>query len=141
MVTKIKKEKFIRACIGSGGIQSVVAQNLGVDRSTVTYYLERNPEMREHLLTAEDAIIDLAENKLQNKINSGDMKALKFFLETKGKKRGYVRRVEQEHSGIEPVQFTVITQAIQEDTDATSSTDTNPETKSGDEVSPGQEDN
>ena len=117
----------------------MIATRLGVTRSAITHYLERYPALKKNVTEAEEAILDLAENKLQTKIDSGDMKAIKFFLETKGKRRGYVPRTEQEHTGIEPIQFNVVTQSIKEDTNAADTDNPDPETKPGDDIPTGQE--
>lgn len=45
---------------------------------------------------AEESVIDNAESKLLQHINDGDVTSLIFFLKTRGKKRGYIERVEQD---------------------------------------------
>ena len=91
----INKSKFIRACKGSGGLRATVAKKLDVERSTVTRYLQRYPEMQVYLDEEHEKINDLAENELYKKITGGNFAAIKFRLGTKAKDRGYVERVEQ----------------------------------------------
>ena len=91
----INKTRFIKACKKTGGLRASVATNLGVERSSVTRYLQRNPDMQVYLDEEHENMNDLAENKLYTKIDSGDFQAIKFRLSTKAKDRGYVERVEQ----------------------------------------------
>lgn len=85
----------------------MIAEKLKVERSTLTEYLQRHPDLLKFIEEAEEAILDLAENKLFTKIASGDQKAIKFFLERKAKKRGYAQKQEVEQIGKDPVQLII----------------------------------
>ena len=131
---KIKAEDFKKACIGCGGIKSVVAQRLGVERSSVQRFLERYPQFNKDLEEAEEAIIELAENKLQTRVEAGDMKAIQFILERRAKKK-YAQKQEVEQIGKDPVQL-IIEYAKQDDQNPT-----NKETDNSDAVPNGPGDN
>lgn len=88
-MTRLKIETFKNALTGSFGVQAVIAKTCGVERSTITKFLNKNPKMRVLLEEEQERIIDVAENKLHAAIGDRDMKAIKFFLQTKGRKRGY----------------------------------------------------
>lgn len=105
-MVKITVEDFKKACVGCGGIKAVVAQRLGVERSSVQRFLERYPHLNKELEQAEEAIIELAENKLQARVESGDMKAILFILERRAKKK-YAQKQEVEQIGKDPVQLII----------------------------------
>lgn len=88
------REAFIKAIKDSRGIKSAVAARLGCSRSTVDNALERWPELRQMLDYERDSIIDLAEVKLLQAVNEGEMRAILFTLETLGKERGWSKRTE-----------------------------------------------
>jgi len=69
---------------------------LGISRKTFYEWKEKKKKLAEGLEAAEEAIIDFAESKLVEHINNDDVQALIFFLRTKGKKRGYVEKVESD---------------------------------------------
>lgn len=77
---------------------SATCTALGISRQA--FYVRKNSdaELREMLEEADEAIIDFAESKLVEKINDGDLTATIFFLKTKGKKRGYVEKYENDVS-------------------------------------------
>ena len=77
---------------------SATCTALGMSRQT--FYVRKNSdaELREMLDDADDAIIDFAESKLVEKIGEGDLTDTIFFLKTKGKKRGYVEKYENDVS-------------------------------------------
>jgi hypothetical protein len=88
----------------SAGVVSAAAQLLqqatgrGCQPQTVRTYLKRHPELAEEIQEAVEVNLDLAETKLLAAINNGNDWAVKFYLETKGKHRGYTRR--QEIAGV-----------------------------------------
>jgi len=98
-MTSLTVSKFKKALEGTGGVQAVIAKACGVDRSTVTRFIQKYPKMRLLLDAEAERIIDIAENKLHALVNDKDIRAIKFFLETKGKSRGYVSKQELEIAG------------------------------------------
>lgn len=96
-MTRINKKNFKKACDKSGGVIQVVADRLEVTRDAIYKYLERNPEEKQTLEKARDQLIDAAEQKLMEHIESGDPWATQFTLKTLGKNRGYTERTETEH--------------------------------------------
>jgi len=98
-MTKINRKRFIEACKESGGIRSVIAKRLKVTRGAITLFLQKNPELEKYIDEADQEINDLAESKLFQKIQEGNMRAIQFRLQTKAKDRGYVERQEIEQSG------------------------------------------
>ena len=99
MITRRRQEKFtaaqvVEACKDTGGIKALVAQKLGCSRSTVVNYARRYATVRKALESADEALTDLAEGKSGSLIKEGYWPAIKYRLETKGKKRGYATRHE-----------------------------------------------
>jgi hypothetical protein len=105
-------EDVATALIKSGGVHRRAAEILAeaygrkCTRQTVYNYLKRHPELREVLEESREASIDQAESQLLDAVERGDINAIKFYLETKGKLRGYTRR--QEITGAEgrPIEVT-----------------------------------
>lgn len=91
---KINRKKVINALKDSFGNQSVIAQRCGVERATITQFLNKNLDIREMIEQEREKLIDVAEIKLNSKITEGSDRAIEFFLKTKGKKRGYVEKSE-----------------------------------------------
>lgn len=79
------------------GMKTIAAQILGVNRSTIHRYVDRYPEVAQAVEDAKSLTLDLAENKLYERMMAGDSWAVCFLLKTQGKHRGYVER--QEHTG------------------------------------------
>ena len=103
-MTKLSIKKFKLAVIGSRGIQNEIAKRCGVERSTITNYLTKRPELRILIEQEREKMIDIAEDELDKLIKCGSFKAIQLLLKTKGKNRGYVEKQEIEHSGgIEPI--------------------------------------
>lgn len=91
------------------GVVSVAAKILGCSTQTIYDHIKKHPQVAQAQERGDDAIDDLAEIKLIQKIKKGNMKAITFRLETKAKKRGYTKRIE--HAGPEggpiPGEFTL----------------------------------
>ncbi len=78
----------------TGGIKTVAAEKLNVGRTTLYAFLEKHPEIQEADSEIADELLDVAEGQVVIALRSGDMQTVRWYLELKGKERGYVRRVE-----------------------------------------------
>lgn len=83
----------------SGGYVTHAAKLAGMSYNALALRIKQNPELQAALDEALEEKLDYAENQLQKLIKAEELGAICFFLKTKGKKRGFVERVEQEHSG------------------------------------------
>ena len=75
---------------------SATCSALGINRLTFYRRREKSKTLQKLLEEAEESLLDWAETKLISHIEDGDITTLLFFLKTKGKKRGYVEKVESD---------------------------------------------
>jgi hypothetical protein len=86
--------QFLAAIPNSGGIFTIIAQRVGCDRHTATRRIAENQTLRRAWEDECETVGDIAEDKLIDAIKGGDLGAIKFYLSTKAKKRGYSERTE-----------------------------------------------
>ncbi len=91
---KYTLDEITNALKKANGFVSVAAKNLNCDSRTVYNYLNKYPELKELLSEIRSNTLDYAESKLLQHIDKDNFNALKFFLETQGKNRGYSVRTE-----------------------------------------------
>lgn len=84
---------------GSAGIYSTIARRLDCDWHTAKRYVEMYEETKTMYDAENESTLDLAESMLLKNIQEQDPASIFFYLKTKGKKRGYVEKVQTEHSG------------------------------------------
>lgn len=96
MKKKQRQEMFLQHFRKSHGIVSYACQKVGITRACYYKWRENDPKFREKADEIEEETIDHVESKLYNAIDKGELTAIIFYLKTKGKKRGYVERVEQD---------------------------------------------
>ncbi len=89
--------QFIKAIPGTAGIVTTIAKRVGCTWHTARRYIDRHPTVAKAYADECETLTDIAEAKLYAQINKGEMWAVKYYLSTKGKNRGYTTRVE--HSG------------------------------------------
>ena len=77
---------------------SATCAALNISRTMWYKWRNKHPKLDELLKESEESLIDFAESKLMENINSGMETSLIFFLKTKGKNRGYVETVENKVS-------------------------------------------
>ena len=75
---------------------SATAAALGLGRRTLIQWRDKDPKLAEAMADVEESLIDFSESKLLEQINVGNLTAIIFHLKTKGKKRGYVEKTEQD---------------------------------------------
>ena len=95
-MTRINKKNFKEACIGSGGVQTIIAKAIGVTRGAITKYLNKHPEMRKFVEEEGEKIVDVAEHNIDRDIVAGDVDSSKWALTNRkrGKVRGYGAKTE-----------------------------------------------
>ena len=87
---KIVKEKELLAAIAdSRGFYSVIAERLGVAWATVKSAVEESDAAQLAIRAEEEKTLDFVEGKAIARIKADDGAMLRFYLATKGKKRGY----------------------------------------------------
>jgi hypothetical protein len=100
----MNKKEVLDAIKGSGAIMSTVARHLSVDWHTAKKYCNKWEETRRALENETEHTIDLAEITVLKGIETGDIQAAKWYLSTKGKKRGYSERHEITGAEGEPIE-------------------------------------
>lgn len=86
---RYKPEQVIKAIQQSGGVIASIAKELGCEWHTAKKYIEENPKIQQAYIDETETTLDLAEHGLHKLIQQGDFQAIKFYLSTKGKTRGY----------------------------------------------------
>lgn len=87
-----KIEAALRKC---GGIKALAAKALKMDRSSIQERVERSPRLQQAIKEAEEETLDSCEADLLKDLKK-DKAARRWYLERKGKKRGYATKVESE---------------------------------------------
>ena len=98
-------QAFIDAIAKSAGIVSTIATRMGCDWHTARKYIDNYPTITQAYKNECERVTDLAETELIKAIQAGDLQAVKYYLSTKGKHRGYVER--QELTGAEGGPITI----------------------------------
>ena len=88
----------------TGGIRTNAALLLKCSPSTIKRYTDRSEVLASIESEVVEQILDLAESKLVDAINDGNLTAIMFYLKTKGKHRGYTERHQVEGKDGGPVE-------------------------------------
>ncbi len=70
------------------------AAAMGMSAVNLFRLINEREGLKDMMTEVEEQRIDMAEAKLQELISFGDFRAVKFFLDRKGRKRGYGQKVE-----------------------------------------------
>lgn len=95
---RLTDEEIVYVFGKKGGNVSATCTALGISRTEFYRRKNKSEKLATLLKDTEEALLDFAESKLQQKISEGDTTCLIFFLKTKGRGRGYVEKIEQEVS-------------------------------------------
>ena len=89
----------------TGGIRTNAALLLKCSPSTIKRYIDRSEALARIEGEVVEQIIDLAESRLVDPINNGNLTAIMFYIKTKGKHRGYTERHQVEGKDGGPVEI------------------------------------
>lgn len=74
----------------------VIADQLNASYSGLRDFIKRTPILRECMDRRDNGMLDIAERRLFERINLGDTHSIMYFLDRKGRKRGYGEHIEQD---------------------------------------------
>lgn len=103
--TEHHKKAIIEALEKSLGVVTTACKKVGVGRTQFYQWLKDDKEFAEQVDDIQNIALDFAESQLHKQIGEGNTSATIFYLKTKGKNRGYIQRVEQEHTFVEQPLF------------------------------------
>lgn len=86
---ELKKAKFLEALKECKGLIYLACSTVNVGRTTVFRWRKDDPDFDEAIKQVQEMVIDVVEHKLLSKIDDGDTDAIKFFLRSRAKDRGY----------------------------------------------------
>lgn len=86
---KQTKESYLKAIEGSGGIIKLIAAKLKVTRQTVTARIAKDDELQAAVEAEKTDCLDLAEENIKQALKARNMKVTMWYLDRKGKDRGY----------------------------------------------------
>ena len=86
---QISVKKAEIALKDSAGIVDVAAKRLGCSRAYLYNFIKENPHLNELRQQERERFIDMAESKLVKKVQEESDWAIKYTLQTLGRKRGY----------------------------------------------------
>jgi hypothetical protein len=91
MGRKFTCKQMIDALENTKGMVYLASQELGCSYKTVYNYIKAFPSVKVAYDTFNKRMGDIAEQKLFGLIEEGDIRAINFYLSTKGKDRGYTK--------------------------------------------------
>ncbi len=84
-----RKELFLQSLFKSLGRQLSARQKTGVSRDELERWKRDDPDFARRVEQIDEDALDYVEGKLFEGIRSGDARLIRFYLETKGRVRGY----------------------------------------------------
>ena len=102
------QELILSAIKDSSGIVSNIAEKLNCSWATARRYIDKWEATKQALKNENEVALDFVENQLMRKIEDGDSIMIRFFLATKGKRRGYTERQEIAGAEGEPFQHLIV---------------------------------
>lgn len=83
------KEQFLTIVKDNLGVVTDICHDLNISRPTYYNYINSNEEIKKEIETINDVCVDFAERMLFKRIAEGSDSSIFYYLNNKGKKRGY----------------------------------------------------
>lgn len=97
--TKNKKKRFIEVYFKTLGDITTTCKEIKISRWTFYSWVEKDKKFKQEIEEQDNINLDFAENCLKKKMSDGDTRAIIFYLESKGKKRGYGKNIDVTTNG------------------------------------------
>lgn len=85
----VKEHNLLAAIVDSRGFYSVIAERLGVSWDTVDRAIKNSEAAQLAIKAEEEKTLDFVEGKAIARIKADDGAMIRFYLATKGKRRGF----------------------------------------------------
>jgi len=95
--TEQHKKAILEALESSLGVVTSACKKVGIGRTIFYEWLKVDEEFLKKVKDIDNVALDFAESQLHQQIKSGNSTSTIFYLKTKGKKRGYIERMETEN--------------------------------------------
>lgn len=92
------KKALLKALENSLGIVTTACKAVGIGRTTFYQYLKDDPEFAKAVKDIDEVALDFVETQNFQLIKEKNATAIIFYLKTKGKKRGYIEKVDTEET-------------------------------------------
>lgn len=92
------KREMLKALKQTLGVVSPACDLVGISRNTHYTWIKTDEDYKREVDDLLDFQLDFVESKLFENINSGDTGSTIFYLKTKGKHRGYIEKMEYDHT-------------------------------------------
>lgn len=101
MPLKYTYKKIKNAIKGSGGIKLRICERLGMSRANLDHCINKWPDLQTAIEDEKESVTDAYENALHNlALKEKDVKAIIFYLRTRGRKRGYGYEPEPQQANV-----------------------------------------
>ena len=102
---KFTEDQIAEALLKNAGNATAAAAALGdVTRQAIDYRIKNSARLQQVAAEAGETVTDIAEGQLIKAIKKGHSWAIRFWLSTKGRNRGFVTRSEQTGKNGGPIQ-------------------------------------
>lgn len=100
---KFSNETIIEAFRQCKFHKGETAELLGISRQWLYKLIDQQDELKEEIEAAQEFVLDKAEKALEELVEAKNFQAIKFTLETRGKKRGYGNSLELTGDATKPI--------------------------------------
>jgi len=105
---KYTEDQIKDALTKAGGFISIACKSLNCTRKTIYNYIDKFPDLKDVVKDIREQYLDIAEAALIKNVKDGKSSDIKYFLNTQGKKRGYIEKSELDiTSGDEPIKINI----------------------------------
>lgn len=111
-MAKLSLSKATQALQKHDGIISKAAEACGVTRKAFYDFMRKHPELEEIREQAGEILLDVAEAHVVTDLHAGERKTVRWYLDRKGKNRGYTTRQEQTGPDGAPLEFSEVERTI-----------------------------
>lgn len=109
MGPKILKENLLKALELSLGVVTTACRAVGCSRDMHYSLMNSDPDYEARYNELSEVALDFVESQLFSKIRERDSACIIYYLKTKGRKRGYIEKVENEHRMLPSLDLTKLT--------------------------------